>query len=114
MKFKIARLYTPANLPRLVVEDINLPSNGEIVPTGTITSTNVALMHRNEEATPEFRPSRFPNDTELRKAGSSFVAFGAGVHPYSGCKFAMMKIALFLVKAFSQFEFTLLNGNQRQ
>jgi len=112
--YEIGRIYTPGSLLRLVVnEPLTFPSTEKTltIQPGSMLSVNVALIHRNPDIyrNPlDFDPRRYDEGRDERiLAGCNFIPFGAGLHPCTGRKFAILETAIFVSEAFRQFDFLL-------
>lgn len=114
---EIGRLYMPGSTMRLAVQPFVLPSTGDVIPADTILVTNLSLMHRDPDifTNPcEFRPTRFSNDPENKKARTSLFVFGRGMHPCAGKRFAILEVAIFVREAMKTFELQLLGDDGRE
>jgi cytochrome P450 len=92
---EVTRLYTPGSVPRLIKNQITLPSDGTVVQAGTTIGISHFYIARQGFTSPlTFDPSRF--DREEDKKVGLLMGFGLGSHPCVGKSFAIQEISLFV------------------
>ena len=110
---EIGRLYSPDVTFRKVIQPFVLPSCQETIPPGSLVMISKVVCHRNPKyfSNPyQFDPSRLDRD-EHKQAGALFQPFGAGVHPCSGRKLAVLEIAMLVRAAMQTFDWKLVKDN---
>jgi cytochrome P450 len=114
---EVARLYTPGAVMRLLLSPWELPSKGEMIPAGSVVVVPVYTTHRNPQgfSNPlEFDPARFgPDRNEGKNAGGLNMTFGAGTHPCTGRRFAILEVAIFVSEALKAFDWSLVGDEER-
>lgn len=113
---EITRLYNPGQSLRQLQQSWVMPSTGEEIPAGCMVCIPVFDAHRDPLlfADPlEFDPQRFDTNGRDERSNGLFLGFGAGVHPCTGRKFAVLETSLLVSEALKSFEWELVDDDTR-